>query len=300
MSHLPEPQKEKSPAGPESGETLPGRALAGKSVSAEPSGPVDGADTLHQDVRGLESAWTRDEANNVGGQIAAAAGSIRWTMLTGIDAAGPLIHRAAVDAGFRTQSRDGAEIRVDVPRSLRRRRGASHLTGWASTSARGTEIDWRAEESGAGHAEHLLRIEENLPQGVMYYHGLGDAAARAGLDVCGQEIPRSIVGALDRDETVCAIGKGHLDDKPGFVVLTGKRLLVVEKRITGADRLLDIPHHSIKSLSLGKKISGEILRIALAAADVEISRLGHGEGYGIATSFREIQKERARSSPGPP
>ena len=71
-------------------------------------------------------------------------------------------------------------------------------------------------------------IEETLPEGVMYYHGLEDAALRAGLSLGGRTTLRVIVRALARDETVRAIGKGHLNETAGYVVLTTRRLLVIE------------------------------------------------------------------------
>jgi hypothetical protein len=67
----------------------------------------------------------------------------------------------------------------------------------------------------------------------------------------------------------------------------------------GINLLLDVPHRSISALSLGKKSSGETLRIAASETEIEISRLGHGEGHGIATSFRYIRHEQARSQRPP-
>ena len=131
----------------------------------------------------------------------------------------------------------------------------------------------------------------------MYYHGLEDAALRAGLSLGGPTTLRVIVRALARDETVRAIGMGHLNETAGHVVLTTRRLLVIEASGLGSRTLLDAPHGSLEALSLGKRITGEILRVALSAGPIVISRLGHGEGHGIIKSYRDDQKERARFMP---
>jgi hypothetical protein len=102
---------------------------------------------------------------------------------------------------------------------------------------------------------------------------------------------------LARDETVRAIGRGHLNETAGHVVLTTRRLLVIEASGLGSRTLLDAPHGSLEALSLGKRITGEILRVALSAGPIVISRLGHGEGHGIVKSYRDDQKERARFVP---
>ncbi|HEX9156394.1 MAG TPA: hypothetical protein VF827_00130 [Syntrophales bacterium] len=155
---------------------------------------------------------------------------------------------------------------------------------------------WTAEPGPLNH-EHLARIEEALPEGVMYYHGLRDAALRAGLSLGGRTELRAVVRVLARDETVRAIGRGHLNETAGYVVLTARRLLVIEASGLGSGTLLDAPHESIAALSLGKRITGETLRVVLPQGPIIISRLGHGEGHGIAKTYREEKKERARFAP---
>lgn len=152
--------------------------------------------------------------------------------------------------------------------------------------------------------EHLLNIEEKLPEGVVYYHGLLDAAARAGLAFGGKKDLRNVIGVLGRNESVRAVGRGQLGDHRGYVVLTGTRLLVVGDGSagagTGAGLILDLPHGSITGMSLGKKTAGETLRLVLSAGEREISGLGDGEGHGIVKSFREAMADRERSTAGPP
>jgi hypothetical protein len=222
--------------------------------------------------------------------------TVLWTMLTGVDAARDQISSAAVESGFRATSGDEERINIEVPFSLRKRRRAARLTATVWPSARGADIAWTAVPGPMNH-QYLAHIEETLPEGVMYYHGLKDAALRAGLSLGGRTELRAVVRVLARDETVRAIGKGHLNETAAYVVLTTRRLLVIEASGLGSRTLLDAPHGSIEALSLGKRITGETIRIALPPGPILISRLGHGEGHGIVKSYREDKKDRARFVP---
>jgi hypothetical protein len=252
-----------------------------------PSGPtlcaLPGSESQHHDY--VESI-----------QMTTALETVLWTMLTGVEAARDHLRFAGVESGFRPSSGDEESINIDVPFSLRKRRKAVRFTGAASPSPHGAIIAWTAGP-GPLNDEHLARTEEELPEGVMCYHGLEDAALRACLSLCGPTTLRVIVRALVRDETVRAIGKGHLNETAGYVVLTPKRLLVIEATGLGSETLVDTPCESIEALSLGKRTTGETLRIVLPQGPIVISRLGHGEGHGIVKSYSDDQKERARVVP---
>jgi hypothetical protein len=217
-------------------------------------------------------------------------GFIRWTMLRDISETLHLIDQAAAQSGFSTEARRGAELRIQVPRSLRKRRTALDITGAASVSPLGTGITWTTGDSSTRHQEHLLEIEENLPRGVMHYHGLVEAAERAGFSFPGKRTLREIASLLGRHEIVRATGEGHLGDQPAYVLLTDQHFLVVDSGDPGLAPLLDMPHGSIISITLGKKVTGETLRLTLQESAIDISRLGHGEGHNIVNSFREVMK----------
>lgn len=219
--------------------------------------------------------------------------TILWTMLTGVAAALDHLRRASVESGFRAPSREEDCIHIDVPFSFRKRRRAVRLAATARPSARGVIIAWTADPGPLSHV-HLATIEENMPEGVMDYQGLEDAALRAGLAIGGRTTLRVIVRALARDETVRAIGKGRLNETAVYVVLTTTRLLVLTASGLGSETLVDALCESIEAPSLGKRTTGETLGIVLPQGAVVISRLGHGEGHGIVKCFREDQKERAR------
>lgn len=226
-----------------------------------------------------------------------ASSTVLWTMLTDAATAFTLVRGAAGEAGFRTESHNANEVFVDIPRSLRRRRRASRLTGSASPAGRRTEIVWTSADPHSELYEHLLGIEENLPAGFMYHHGLSNAADRAGFPFPGTRSTRDVVRHLHRNELVRAAGQGHLNDQPGFVVLTDERFLFVTNHIARSELVMDMPCSSAVALSLGKRVSGETLTISVDGRTVDISRLGHGEGHGIATSFRKALLERARANP---
>lgn len=222
------------------------------------------------------------------------SGYVRWTMLRDVAEALPLISCAAAQQGFASEFPVPAALRIHVPHSLRTRRKATEITGFASKSLLGTDIVWTTGDPASRHYEHLLEIEETLPPGTMYYQGLVEAAANAGFSFTGTAHLRDLVSALNREETVRAAGQGHLGDRPADVLLTDNRLVVLDKDDPGTRPLLDAAYGSIASLTLGKKVSGETLLVALPAMSIEISRLGHGEGHGITTSFRESLRERER------
>lgn len=221
---------------------------------------------------------------------------VLWTMLTDAQEAFPLIHQAAVDSGFKAGSPNAPEMVIEVPRSMIRRRRRARLTGSASPLGRRTAIHWTSDRPHPELYSHLITLEENLPQGIMYLHGLLDAADRAGLNIDAKN-RRDIVRHLYRNELVHAAGKGELNQEPGFVVFTDRRLLFVTDPATSSALTLDMPQSTIDGLTLSKRISGEILVVTAAGKTIEISKLGHGEGHGIATSFRNTVSERARNSP---
>jgi len=226
---------------------------------------------------------------------APAPGSVLWTLTSGADDTRQLIHRAAEKAGFRMGPSEEGKLRVHVPRSIRRRRRPAWLTGAATAMGGRTHVEWTSDDGGAALHEPLLEVEETLPEGLFDYHGLPDAAARAGFTFSGRRTLRRIVGILNPEEAVQAVATGHLNDEPGFTVLTGTRLLFVPDGAEASPGATEAAHDSIESIVLGKLSSGETLRITVAGEVLEISRLGHGEGHGIARRFREIVTEGDRA-----
>lgn len=87
-----------------------------------------------------------------------------------------------------------------------------------------------------------------------------------------------------------------LNETAGYIVLQPSG---IEASGRGSRTLLDAPHGSIEALSLGKRTTGETLRIVLPQGPIMILRLGHGEGHGIVKSYRNDRKGRTRVVPRP-
>lgn len=180
---------------------------------------------------------------------------------------------------------------------MRKRRPACRLAGAITETERGTEIRWTNGEDKHWAHEYLLRVEEALPAGKIYYHGMDEACAASGLVLDeGRRAFRNVVRNVVGDEWVLAVAKGNLASEAGILALTDQRLLLVQDDLLGST-LLDAPLDSIGGLVLGKKSTGETLRIGLRPAAVFISHMGHGEGHGITAKFRERMNELSRTTP---
>lgn len=203
----------------------------------------------------------------------------------------------ADENGFKSVSTGTGEIRFSVPMSLLKRRRQTTLRGWISHPGEPFEIAWLVADRAQG--EHLLTLEESFPDGLMYYHGLAEAASQAGFTLSSRAALRNVVDSLRRGEVVTAAGRGQLGDAKVVVALTTQRLLIVEGTAL-APAHVDVPLGAIERLTLGKKKTGETLALSFSEADVVLSHLGHGEGHGIASTFRQTKKHMERTFPPQP
>lgn len=218
----------------------------------------------------------------------------RWTLLGDIPGILADVIDSARKLGFQTKSANETEIRIHVPGSILKRRRPSTMVATLLPIAGGTEVIWDTATGNSSNHEHLLAMEEHLPEGTMYDHGVRAAANRAGVPKPPLAQVRNIVRLLNREESVRTIGLGRLADQEGYVILTGQRLLMVPTPPTRHAPLLNVSLRSIEKLSMGKRTTGETIRFVVAHRTTEISSLGHGEGYEIAQVYRKITKELAR------
>jgi hypothetical protein len=223
--------------------------------------------------------------------------TVLWTVLAGKEETLALLGAAARKNGFRPTSLEAPAVLLKIPRSLRKRRPASRLAGAVTETERGTAICWTGGEDDIQRAsEYLLGVKEALPAGKIYYHGMHEACAASGLVFDGPRVFRNVVRNLVGDEWVLAVAKGKLASESGIVALTDQRLMFVQDDLLGRV-LLNAPLDSIGGLVLGKKSTGEILRIGLGPATVIVSHMGHGEGHGITATFRKRMNELSRTTP---
>ena len=143
----------------------------------------------------------------------AAPQTVRWTVLASKDEALALLDAAARKNGFRPPLHEAPGILLEIPRSLRKRRPASRLAGAVTETERGTEIHWTCGEDTQRAHEHLLGVEEALPDGKMYYHGMDEASAASGVVLEGRQAFRNVVRNLGGDEWVLAVARGSWPPK---------------------------------------------------------------------------------------
>ncbi len=230
-----------------------------------------------------------------------APNTVRWMVLTGADEAVTLLNQAARMHGFRSLRAAAGEVLIEVPRSLRKRRPASRVAGHVTPTQSGTEIVWACGDEKHRSNEYLLSLEESLPAGLLYYHGLVEATAASETLFEGKRAFRNVVDILGHDESVVAVASGKIGDETGIVALTDRRLLFVNDGVLGLPPLLEAPLDSIGTLTLGKRSSGETITIMHASDGVVISHMGyHGDGHGIVTKFRELINDRARTPASSP
>lgn len=221
--------------------------------------------------------------------------TVRWKFRTDADEAITLLGQAAQINGFKSPSlEEKGRVLIEIPRSLRKRRASSRLAGSVSQTEGGTKIIWTCGDEKHRSKELLLSLEEALPAGTLQYQGMVEAVTASGLTFEGKTIFRNVVDTLESSESVVAIGTGRLGNNTGIVGLTDRRLLFVEDGMLGRAPLLDAPLDSISTLALGKKVTGETLKVVLAQATILISHMGHSEGHGIAAKFRELRHDRTR------
>ena len=196
---------------------------------------------------------------------------------------------------FKINSTITGELRVTVRASVLKRRRRTMLTGFVSRQDEMLEIAWPV--SSGVQREHLLSLEGKLPDGVMNYNGLVEAASCAGFTVGSRAALRNVANSLARHEVVTAAGQGRLADSKVVVALTARRLLVVEGTAL-APALINLSLDKIDRLLLGKKKTGELIRLGSEQESMLVSHLGHGEGYGVVSTFRQLKKDMERPPSG--
>lgn len=220
---------------------------------------------------------------------------VRWIFLGDVGEATELLDAAARKRGFKSRCSTSGFL-VEVPRSLRKRRPAATIRGVTRRSELGTEILWYYGPETSRTYEHILELEEEFPEKRIEYHGMVEVSAAAGLALDGRRTFRAVAARLRDDERVLAVAQGNFGDESCLVLLTDRRLLLLGACLE-APPLEDAPLDSIKSMTLGKKSTGETLRVGASPRTLLISNLGHSEGHSIATTFRARKKELARTRP---
>jgi hypothetical protein len=220
--------------------------------------------------------------------------NMHWTLFAALSEAPGLLTQAIASTDFNLVSAKDAVV-VEVPRSLRRNRWASRITGQLSASEVGTEIDWVVDGLGNKQADHLFEISEGIPEGLLFDHGLPEALQNVSMRFFGRKEIKYLQFMLDRRETVHAVTVGQFSEKWAIAALTSSRLLFLQKSV-GQEELTSFDLNDIGALSLDKKMAGETLTIRHQGTIATISHMGPGQGEKLARKFREVRDQPSGGS----
>lgn len=226
---------------------------------------------------------------------------LRWTLLTDQTTAIELLRVAAATRGLTLTSPGSGSVVLRGSRSLLRRRSAWDITAGVTANRTETLVSWAAGALTGEQIEHLLGMEDQLPQGLMFEHGIAEAASLSGIAHLTAPMRAALVSIMRPDELALAIAAGEAAGERTLVALTQDRLLLSAGLLKA---WAAHPVGDITSLTLGKRTSGETLTIATRhAAPAVITKMGHGEGFLITRRFRELKEDLNRASahqPGSP
>lgn len=226
--------------------------------------------------------------------LATIAPTISWLLLSDVKTVLIRVHDAAARAGFSVPWADASTMCIDVPRVVWKNRRATMINGVISRTALGVEIFWTLETVGEKHAAHLVAIAQGLPEGMLFDHGVTQAASHMS-KVFGSKDIRRVENVLDCDELVHAMGVGLLGNTLGIAAITHRRFLFLKKNMTGSGSLANVTLESIAAMDSGKKLGGETLTINHAGTCAVIAAMGHGQADDIARAFHQLNKQ-----PSPP
>lgn len=219
---------------------------------------------------------------------------VLWRTLSDSEAFLAALQRIAGERGLKNFSTGTGAVRITVPMSLLRRRRQTMLTGAVSHSGEGLEISWVVSDQF--QKECLLSLEESLPEAFFDYQGLLEAASGAGFSFSSRAAIRNVMDSLGPREVVTAAGQGQLGNTEVVLTLTTQRIVIGDGKAL-APPYLEVHLRDVDRITLGKRKTGETLTLALSGTDVVISHLGHGEGYGVISRFRQAKKDLERTPP---
>ena len=222
--------------------------------------------------------------------------TVSWLLLSDVKTVLIRVHDAAVRAGFSVPWADAHTMCIDVPRAMIKNRRAAKINGVISRTALGVEILWTVEALAEKHAAHLDVIAQGLPEGMLFDHGITQAASHMS-KVFGSKNIRRLANVLDSDALVHAMGVGVLGNTSGIAVITHRRFLFLKKNTTDSGSLTDIALGSIAAIHSGRKLGGETLMINHAGTCTVITGMGHGEADAIARAFHQLNTQPVATAP---
>jgi hypothetical protein len=213
--------------------------------------------------------------------------ALRWTLLTDKTTAIELLRVAAAARGLTLMSSGPGTVVLRGSGSLLRRRAAWDITAAVTTARSETLVSWAARALAGEHIEHLLGMADQLPQGLIFDHGIAEAASLSGSAPLTAPMRAALVSIMRRAELVLAIAAGEVTGARTLVALTQDRLVLSGGLLKA---WAAYPVGDVTSLTLGKRTNGETLTIASQhTSPAVVTKMGHGGGFLITCRFREIR-----------
>lgn len=149
--------------------------------------------------------------------------------------------------------------------------------------------------AGIKHFAVLADVAEEVGDEAFDDRGVDPAIERLGKAsrLFGRKEVRHLRNVLHASESVLELGQGQYESKQGLVVLTDERIFFFEKGL-GSETVEDFPLTVINSLSIGKKMTGETLKIYSSGNQSEIRSMMPGQADAIVRAFKA-----AKHAPAP-
>ncbi|MDO5752433.1 PH domain-containing protein [Arthrobacter sp.] len=224
------------------------------------------------------------------------ARTVSWLLLSDVKTVLIRLQDAAAGAGFSVACADAHTMCIDVPRALIRNRRATMINGVISQTGLGVEIRWTLDAVGNKHAAYLAAIAQELPERMLFDHGIAQAASKLS-KAFGSKDLRRLANLLDCDERVHAMGIGVLGNTLGIAAITHRRVLFLKKITTDSGSLTDLALGSIAAMHTGRKLGRETLTICHAGTCTVITDLGHDQADDIARAFHQLNTQPSPAAP---
>lgn len=194
---------------------------------------------------------------------------------------------------------DGNPIHIDRKRRLTANRYAMNGTVGVS----GNELIISLDGAGSMHKKFADEILALLPETALYDHGIREALAKTDRSAkfFGKASLSNLIDDMQPGEHVMMLTSGNLDKLVGIIVLTNQRILVKSTSLTVTETK-EIAPKVISSISTGKKMTGETIKLTVSGTNIEISALPHGRGVELASMIRQAQNadtQTATATPAP-
>lgn len=188
----------------------------------------------------------------------------------------------------------GNPIQIDRKRRLTANRYA--MTG--TVTLNGDELAISIDGLGSMQSKFAAEILDLLPEGAVYDHGLNDALAKMekSAKFFGSRELSTVLDDMQAGEEVEMVTSGNVDNNLGIIVLTNLRVIIKDRKLMGSD-MKEITPSSITSLSTGKKMTGETVKMTVSGSDLEITALPHGRGTELANLLRQAMNGTTPPAP---